>query len=482
VKTTHLIAASVLSFVLAAPAHAGGFEIPDNGVFALGRGGAFLVRADDPTALMWNPGALVKLKGTHLLYDHALVFDHSRFTRAATDLPEGRDYGFDPLAPVENDDTLFALGGALILATDLGLADWAFAVGFYGPSAHGAKSFPTEGGQRYLLTSLEALLFYPSVSIAYGKEDSFGVGVTLQLVMAPSLEMGLVVDGSQAGGLNAYYSGNDVLATISMSDMLSFSAIFGAWWRPIPALELGVSGRVVPAFLQFDGEFTLSNVPGQTQFSEQQLSVPGSRAQMDLTIPPTAKVGARYRHLDGEREVFDVEVNLVYEAWSLVERYDVHLDGTINLFVGAEAPDTVIEKRWRDTLSVRLGGTWNVIAAESDFPSSVGDLQLSLGGFFETGAVPEGYEHLDFMSFDRFGLGFGVAGRVGPVRLKLAYAHVFQEDRVVDERFGKVYQQRPLDPCPERCDGGAGWSGVPSNAGKFESGFDVLSLGVELGL
>ena len=157
-KTTHLIAASVLSFVLAAPAHAGGFEIPDNGVFALGRGGAFLVRADDPTALMWNPGALVKLKGTHLLYDHALVFDHSRFTRAATDLPEGRDYGFDPLAPVENDDTLFALGGALILATDLGLADWAFAVGFYGPSAHGAKSFPTEGGQRYLLTSLEALL------------------------------------------------------------------------------------------------------------------------------------------------------------------------------------------------------------------------------------------------------------------------------------------------------------------------------------
>lgn len=242
------------------------------------------------------------------------------------------------------------------------------------PRRTGAKSFPTEGGQRYLLTSLEALLFYPSVSIAYGKEDSFGVGVTLQLVMAPSLEMGLVVDGSQAGGLNAYYSGNDVLATISMSDMLSFSAIFGAWWRPIPALELGVSGRVVPAFLQFDGEFTLSNVPGQTQFSEQQLSVPGSRAQMDLTIPPTAKVGARYRHLDGEREVFDVEVNLVYEAWSLVERYDVHLDGTINLFVGAEAPDTVIEKRWRDTLSVRLGGTWNVIASESDFPSSVGDL------------------------------------------------------------------------------------------------------------
>ncbi len=58
----------------------------------------------------------------------------------------------------------------------------------------------------------------------------------------------------------------------------------------------------------------------------------------------------------------------------------------------------------------------------------------------------------------------------------------FGADREVSERFGKVYQQRPLDPCPERCDGGAGWSGVPSNAGKYESSYDLFALGVELGL
>lgn len=467
------------------PARAGGFEIPDSGTFTLGRGGAFIVRADDPTALILNPGALTRLRGTHLLYDHLLVFEHSRFTRAPSDLPPGIDYGFDPLAPVENDSSLFGLGGMLIATTDFGLSDWTFAAGIYGPNAHGEKSFSESGGQRYMLTSIEAVLLKPSLAVAWGDRDRFGIGLTLQWVMAPSLAMELAVDGSQAGELHAYYSGNDVLAKISLSDMTAFSAILGAWWRPTPAIELGLSGRAVPIALDFDGEFTLRNAPGQTQFNEQQLTVPGSAARLELTLPPTLRGGVRYRHLDGAREVFDVELDVVYEAWSMLDAYEVELDGTINLFAGAEAPDTLIEKRWKDTVSVRLGGTWNALGGDEPgglWGDSGGALQVSLGGYWESGAVPENYEHLDFPSFDRFGLGVGVAGRVGPVRLRASYSHVFQEDREVSERYGKVYQQRPLDPCPESCDGGAGWSGVPANAGTFETSYDLVSFGVELGL
>ncbi|MFO0750588.1 MAG: outer membrane protein transport protein [Myxococcota bacterium] len=461
----------------APPARAGGFEIPENGTVALGRGGAFVARGDDPTALVLNPGALVRMSGTHLLYNHVFVWEHSTFTRQASQLPPGTDYGFDPLAPVSNADTLFPLGGMIIATTDFGLEDWTFAAGVYGPNAHGSKDYPLAGGQRYLLTHLDAVLFYPSLAVAYGDRKTFGIGATLQAVLTPSLAMSLVVDGSQAGGLHAYYSGNDVEARIEMKDMTSFSAIVGAWWRPIPELELGVSGRVVPAALNLAGKFSLHNVPGQTQFSDQQLSVPGSAARLDLTLPPTAKIGARWVVKDGDHEDFDLELDLGYEAWSMLERYAVELDGTINLFVGAEAPDAIIEKRWRDTFSARLGGTWS--AWHGALGGSDGELQLSFGGFFETAAVPHGYEHLDFLSFQRVGLALGVAGKLGPLKLTLAYSHVFQEDRKVDERFGKVFQQRPLDPCPERCDGGAGWSGVPANAGLFESGYDLFSAGLE---
>ena len=464
--------ASTLALLMCVPpAFAGGLEFPDNGTAATARGGAFTARADDLTALIHNPAGLIHLKGTGLLLNHSLVWHHSTFTRAATGLPVGEtSYGEDALAPVSNESPLFPLGASLIVASDFGLEDWAFAFGLYGPNASGAAEYPLSGGQRYMMTSLDAIAFYPSLAVAWGIEDTFSVGVTLQAVIAPKLKMSMVVDGSLGGELSAYYSQNDVVADIEMEDLFSFSALMGLWWRPIPELEIGLSGRVLPISLNLEGDFALSNVPGQTQFSPERLLVTDSSAKMDLVLPPTARFGIRYRGLEGAFERFDIEVDVVYEAWSTVKDYTVDLEGQINLFAPSEAPDVVIDKRWRDTLSVRLGSTVNLFE---------GAVALSLGGFWESGAVPEGYEHLDFMSFMRYGFGLGIAGDLGPVRLTLAYGHVFQEDREVSESAGKVYQVRPLSPCPEQCDGGKGWSGVPANAGRYESSFDTLAVGVE---
>ncbi|MBW2734022.1 MAG: hypothetical protein JRH20_16670, partial [Deltaproteobacteria bacterium] len=51
----------------ALPATAGGYDYPDHGVTALGRAGAFVARADDPLALIYNPAGAARLKGTQLL-------------------------------------------------------------------------------------------------------------------------------------------------------------------------------------------------------------------------------------------------------------------------------------------------------------------------------------------------------------------------------------------------------------------------------
>ena len=53
------------------------------------------------------------------------------------------------------------------------------------------------------------------------------------------------------------------------------------------------------------------------------ISVDG--AKLDVTLPPTGRFGIRYRHLKGEREVFDIEVNVVFEARSTPDKYDVDL-------------------------------------------------------------------------------------------------------------------------------------------------------------
>jgi len=164
-----------------------------------------------------------------------------------------------------------------------------------------------------------------------------------------------------------------------------------------------------------------------------------------------------------------VEIDVVYEAWSAIDTYDLDLEGEIKLYGGEPVQDISIPKKWRDTLSVRLGGTYVAVPDVFD---------VSLGGYYEQGATPLNYTHLDFLSVDRIGLGAGFTYKTGSLELSLAYSHVFQETREVTETFAKVVQQRPVAQCPDGCNG---FSGVPANAGKFESSVDIVSVGIEAG-
>lgn len=411
-----------------APLLAAGLELPDHGARALGRGGAFTARADDLTAVALNPGALSRFAGAHLTYSHNIIWGHVAFTRAESQIPETIDYGDDPFATVENEEPFFPLGVMLAGGHDFGLEDWYFALSVYGPNAAGGIEYPVTGGQRYMLTSFEAATVFYGLSAAYGSE-TWGAGATVQYAHMPFLRYSLVVDGQPGGELNPYASSSDVQAIMDVSDDFSMSAIVGAWWRPSPIFEIGVAGRVVPVYFDAEGDIRLENVPGQTQFTDEQLVIQNGSAAVDVVLPPTARLGLRYRNLEGDTERFDLELDVVYEAWSMVEAFEIDLEGQIGLLADAPAQDVVIEKRWQDTLSVRLGGSYNVV------PDAFG---LSLGGFWEQGATPLNYSSLDFLSFDRLGVAAGLFGSIpigesAELDLVASYSHVFQDDREVSE-------------------------------------------------
>jgi hypothetical protein len=83
----------------------------------------------------------------------------------------------------------------------------------------------------------------------------------------------------------------------------------------------------------------------------------------------------------------------------------------------------VIQKHWRDQLSVRLGGTYNVLP---------GALGISAGAHYETRGVDPSYMQIDFWPVSRVGLHGGVIVRVSnAIDLTLSYAHVFQETLIV---------------------------------------------------
>jgi long-subunit fatty acid transport protein len=286
----------------------------------------------------------------------------------------------------------------------------------------------------------------------------------------------MVVDGQPSTSeLNPYEGAFDVEAEVRVSDMFAYSAIVGAWVRPLPNLEVAASGRVLPVRFNATGSVAVLNTPTGQTYSPEQLTITGGGASFDLTLPPTARLGVRYRGLEetgaeGEeaRERFDVELALVYEAWHMMNQLNVDLQGSVALFASPLSP-VVIEKRWRDTLSARLGGTYRLTDT----------LALSAGGFYEQGATPKQYAHIDFPSFDRFGASGGLTlSAPGGLELLLGYLHIFESGVTVSEAEAKVLQQRPIRPCPDLCDG---YTGVPANAGRLTASFRSVSLGLRVG-
>ena len=461
----------------AGTALAGGFDIPGVGARSMGRGSAYIVLADDLSALLLNPGGLSRQKGTSLLLGENLLWHHGSFTRQPSVLndPQPNTRPADPLATVENEDPLFPLGMAFGLASDFGLEDWVFALQISGPNAVGHVKYPTMGGQRYMFTEMDMLLIYYSAAAAWGKKDHFGIGLTLTYVQLPKSQFSMLIDGVNGPGqpLHPYYSDFDLIANLDLADHTSFTATLGAWWRVVPQLELGVSARVVPIYLNPSGDVTMDTPSGQD--SPMNISG-GGGASMDLTLPIIVRAGLRYRHLDKrDREVFDIELDFVYEAWSSVDEYKTKLADTTVDYGSGPVPTIddaiLLPRKWKDTFSVRLGGSWNAVP----------DLfTWSLGGFWESAAVPNNYSYIDVASFDRFGAGTGLSFRFYGVDLNIAYMHVFQLDREVDEQYAKVFQSRPLSPCAPTGYYCGGVDGVPVNAGKYETSYDQLNMSLTL--
>ena len=457
--------------------NAAGFEIPEQGARALSRGGAFAARADDPSALIHSPGMASRLKGTQILYTHNLVWSYDAFERGPSLIPSD-----DAYAPSrsENQSPFFPLGASLAATSDFGTDQWVFGFSLYGPSSTGNKRFDRDGGQRYMLTELDALMFYAGASVAWGTEK-YGFGATLQWASLPKLNYTLVVDGTLEETLHPYRSDFDMEATLKVRDLFEPTALLGGWWSPLPAVVISLSGRPLPVSFAAKGNVALSEIPG-TEVAEQfDPSLDNTNVAMDLILPPTARLGLRWSHIRSGAEVFDIELDLVYEGWSTIDVYAADLSGKVILTpegaaqmdgnqpaVENDLQDVTIDKKWRDTMSARLGGTWTI---QPD------GLQLSAGAYYEQGASPQNYVNLDFLSLDRVGVGSGVTlpfgGDDNPFALTLAYSHVFENTVQVDELRGKVMQQRPINKCPELCNG---YSGVPANNGTFESSAHLVGF------
>lgn len=427
-------------------AFAGGYFLGPIGGQAVGRGGAYVAKANDLSAAYYNPAGFALTKGTRLQLDNKFAYNDITFQREPVLDGNGQVHTF---APVSNEPKFQPLDPLLGVATDFGLEEFAFAFVAYANSGVAKLKFPVNGGQRYLMTERDGTFLNYSLSVAWRPHPDWSFGISPQVITVPNLTYQLVVNGalSNVPAPNGVDNNYDILATVQGKDLFTLNAIIGAWFRPSPNLEFGLSGQVLPAKIVTDGPIRMRFLnPTQTLTinTERGRGAPADDVNIELPLPMWAKLGGRYVSRDGRgNEVFDLELDVSYERWSVAERFvvDTHnLEAVASQPQGGAGQQRIpigvihVDKQWQDVIGLHLG---------SDYAALPDLLTVRAGAYYETAASKPEYNSVDFVTGQQLGLTCGGTLHLGKLAVSLGYEFRHQPEVTTTTANGKVYQVLP---------------------------------------
>lgn len=429
----------------------GGYYTGPLGARAAGRGGSFVARADDVTAISVNPAGLANLRGTHLEIGNQVSYNGYSYTRAPTLDWGNAQNNMAPLvtfAKVSNGTPAQAADPFIGLSTDFGLPDWTFGVAAFAPPGIAQEQFPTTGGQNYMMVHREAIILDGALTAAWKYHDLFGLGVTAEWLPVPRLDYSLVINANPfAGAANPVSSPLDLLADTKGSSWTTFNARLGTWVRPVPWLELAAAGQVVPTSFVVHSTLTATGLdPSVGQVLLTRNGTQASDVTITLPLPMMARGGARYIGLnEAGIERFDIEADVEYETWSRVNSFTLDTAGLMGQ-TASNMPVTigriVVPKSWRDTVSVKLGGDVAIVP----------DRWTVRGGvYYESAVASPAYANVDFSGGPQLGAALGGSflshGSGDGWELAVTYQLRYQPSVSVSEADARVYQQVPGSSC-----------------------------------
>lgn len=422
----------------------GGYFDGLKGAHASGRGGAFTARADDVSAVEVNPAGLTHIDGTIVQIGNRFSYNQRSFTRNPTlDWSSSGTPPYVTFPEVKNQAPWQVLDPFIGVASNFGLKDWAFAFALFSPAGTARETYPQDGGQRYMMVRRNAQMLNYSLSAAWKFHQIFGIGASLQWIAVPTLDYSLVINGNPKLQSADPVAGNpDIYASVKGKDLFTLNAVVGAWVRPTPNFEIGLSAQVLPSEIDTQSKLSTSIVnplPGDT-ISLTRNNAPANDVTLSLPLPITARLGARYRYLDGDREVFDVELDGVYETWSRVKRFRLDSNGIVANFRSQTVNVGVIDiaKDWRDTIGIHLGGDFAVVPKRAT---------VRAGLYYETPVADPAYSNVDFADGPELGGAIGGSVYIGKVEIAAAAEYRAQTTVYVADADARVYQQVPGGAC-----------------------------------
>ena len=506
------------ALIAPAAARAGGLLVPGVGPQAAGRAGAFVARADDASALAYNPAGLAGQVGTVILVGANFIDYDVSFQRDGAYEPEDVPWSGDPYPEVSDASSpALGLGGfqavpMVAVSTDLGLqvAGLRFGFGLVAPLAYPSRDFDTgyefeEEGvapppQRYDVVSQEAAIALPSIAVSYGLGKALGIGDTLDVGARFSWGVGSIKATTYVWGFINFDEAvsSDSVFSVDVSDRFIPVFATGALYRPTDNLEVGMSytsqidvrakgtGTAQLGSSLTDLGASIEPVDDVDAACDTGGTAESLKACVNFGLPMTGTLGVRWvkRERVGTARVdrADAELDVVWENWSATPDYEVIVDG--RTILGA-LNTTYIRHGLRDTVSIRAGGSY-VIDAGS------GALALRAGAAYDTAAAREGWERVDLDGAARTTMMAGASWRTTRFQIDVAGGVVLEGTRdvgdgcnpsLLDRGCGGTGADQPQadrtapDPAQPLA-GPLNQVQSPFNAGRYESGYVTFALGV----
>jgi hypothetical protein len=479
------------------------------GAQAIGRGGAFVARASDPTAMAHNVAGLAGVRGWQVtasgyvsLWQHCFarsgrydaqdrgivtegtVFANSQYANGRTPYPEvcnGGGPGVIPQLLVSRSiGSWLTIGGGLL--TPAGVASQQF------PDRVQTSNGLAPAPQRYQVLSTGVLVVHPTIAAAVQPLHWLRVGAALQ----PSIAR---FNGTTV--VNAFGSQSPAgdIRTAADAWGFFFAGNLGVQLAPLPWLTIGAHAHINGGPVQLKGQTTAT--------AQYYASDPSRRTtsqfdtEVTLPLPSTLRVGVRAASLRAgapatmaERdpmrdELFDLEINVSWENTSVMDAVRTRNSGELEFSPGSRFPVTpsaALRKSWRDVLGVRIGGDFNaireVLAIRAGFAYEQG---AQTGPRVWQGQVVETNPDasIDTTAYDNLNVSLGASVRWRWFTIDLAYQHSFVTNNQVDNgRATIVSGLVPVDAAACAMMGPPGPGACTNNRGEYRASLDVFSLGV----
>jgi long-chain fatty acid transport protein len=403
---------TILIVMVTAGSFGAGFQIPEQGGASMGMGMTGIGKADDLSAVYHNPAGLTQLKGNHVYFGLAGIAPKATYTRTDFDGEDTKD----DLIPIP----------LLAFSTDFGGRFEHLVAAFAVNAPFGLRDeYDKLGAQRYITTHISLATVYTGPYAAWQITPKVSIGGGVQYVYATA-ELGQKINYGGALYLQALQlapaladprmnENPDLDGILEVEDATDsgFAGNIGILVMPTDNLQLGLSWRS-GIDLDIEGDATLTVPDMVTLLSGGLMQSYETAGKVTISLPQTIGAGISYQ----PREDLTIASDINWINWSVYEDIDFDFENN-TLFL----PDAANPRDWEDALAFRIGAEYLLANRYA----------LRAGYIHDQTPIPDKTHGPELPTSNRNTITIGFGYQWNHVAVDLAYAHMFIDDRTVEE-------------------------------------------------